>query len=48
MGQFESTESYVHCIIKQKSILERGDEQEVKIAAAIEIQRVWRGYYTRL
>ena len=24
------------------------DEETCKIAAAIEIQRVWKGYYTRL
>ncbi|KAJ7363686.1 hypothetical protein OS493_009849 [Desmophyllum pertusum] len=30
-----------------KIILEGTDEHEVNIAAAIEIQRVWRGYYTR-
>lgn len=30
-----------------ESIVAKADEQEVKIAAAIEIQRVWRGYHTR-
>ena len=35
-------------MVKQESIVAKADEQEVKIAAAIEIQRVWRGYHTRL
>ena len=33
---------------KQNSIREKKDEQESKISAAIEIQRVWRGYEARL
>ena len=33
---------------KQKAIREKKDEQESKSSAAIEIQRVWRGYEARL
>ena len=33
---------------KQKLIREDADEEEVRIAGAVEIQRVWRGYYARL
>ncbi|KAL9969240.1 hypothetical protein ACROYT_G021434 [Oculina patagonica] len=33
---------------ERRKTIERGtDEQEVKTAAGIEIQRIWRGYYTR-
>ncbi|XP_020605579.1 uncharacterized protein LOC110044379 [Orbicella faveolata] len=35
------------CIVNQKTIEQGTSDQDVKIAAAIEIQRVWRGYYTR-
>ena len=35
------------CIVNQKTIDQGTSEQDVKIAAAIEIQRIWRGYYTR-
>lgn len=38
---------FIIYVVNQKIILEGTDEQEVNIAAAIEIQRVWRGYYTR-
>lgn len=38
---------FVHCIVNQNTIERGKDEKEVKIAAGIEIQRVWRGYYTR-
>lgn len=34
-------------IVNQKTIQHGTSDQDVKIAAAIEIQRVWRGYYTR-
>ena len=34
-------------IVNQKTIQRGTSDQDVKIAAAIEIQRVWRGYYTR-
>ena len=34
-------------ICQQKTIQGKTDEEDVKIAASIEIQRVWRGYFTR-
>lgn len=34
-------------ICQQKMIQGKTDEEDVKIAASIEIQRVWRGHFTR-
>ena len=42
------TFSSSYFVAKQKLIREDADEEEVRIAGAVEIQRVWRGYYARL
>ena len=34
-------------MVLQELIASRRDEQEARIAAVTEIQRVWRGYFTR-